>query len=153
MSFLENRIPPLLLTVIIGFLIYLISVWLPYPGRIGSLGLAISAICLIAGLLFCVAGVLSFKRAHTTVDPLHPEKTTVLVRSGVYNFSRNPMYTGFALVLIAWNIWLASVWAAAGVLVFILYMIRFQIVPEEKALKQKFGKEFVQYQAEVRRWL
>lgn len=153
MVFLENKIPPLLFTVIIVFMMYLISAWLPYPGTIGHWGLLIAAICLLAGLFFCVAGVLSFKRASTTVDPRYPEKTSVLVQSGVYKFSRNPMYTGFALVLIAWNIWLASVWAAAGVLVFVLYMNRFQIIPEENALEEKFGEEYVHYRAAVRRWL
>ncbi len=111
-----------------------------------------SAITFI-GAFFCIAGVVSFRQAKTTVNPLKPEKASSLVSSGIYRVSRNPMYVGFALFLLAWAVYLASLWALAGVAGFVLYINRFQIVPEERALKSLFGDEFEDYRMRVKRWL
>ncbi|NER62664.1 isoprenylcysteine carboxylmethyltransferase family protein [Pseudomonas sp. MAFF212427] len=99
------------------------------------------------------AGVLSFRRARTTVNPLKPETASALVRSGVYRYTRNPMYLGFATVLVAWAILLAWPPALLGVLGFVVYMNLFQIGPEERALARRFGGEFAQYCNGVRRWV
>jgi protein-S-isoprenylcysteine O-methyltransferase Ste14 len=84
---------------------------------------------------------------------LKPEATSSLVTSGVYRFTRNPMYVGLALVLLAWAVFLSSAWTMLGPLTFILYMTRFQIMPEEKVLSGMFGAAYSAYQAKVRRWL
>lgn len=63
------------------------------------------------------------------------------------------MYVGFAMFLTAWAFYLASPLLLLGVLGFILYMNRFQITPEERALTTLFGADFLAYQAKVRRWL
>jgi protein-S-isoprenylcysteine O-methyltransferase Ste14 len=75
------------------------------------------------------------------------------VCSGIYQVSRNPMYVGLALFLTAWAVYLSSIWACLGVLGFVLYISRFQIAPEERALTKIFGTEFTNYQSKVRRWL
>jgi protein-S-isoprenylcysteine O-methyltransferase Ste14 len=106
-----------------------------------------------AGTLFALAGVVAFRQAHTTVDPRTPEASTSLVRSGVYRYSRNPMYVGFALWLLAWAVYLDSGWSLLGVAAFVIYMNRFQIAPEERALREQFGDEFRQYEQQVGRWL
>jgi protein-S-isoprenylcysteine O-methyltransferase Ste14 len=75
------------------------------------------------------------------------------VARGIYNYTRNPMYLGMLLVLLALALYRASPWALAGPLLFIVWMNRFQIVPEERALAAKFGASFEAYRQRVRRWL
>src|SRR5690606_20793572 len=153
MRALENKIPPPIVTALFGLLMWLVARYVP------SLDLALSVRVLLAllvsaiGVCFSVAGVLSFRQAQTTVNPLKPETASALVRSGIYRYSRNPMYVGFALLLLAWACYLAAPWALLGVLAFVLYIQRFQIAPEERALAQIFGDDFQRYRAQVRRWL
>jgi protein-S-isoprenylcysteine O-methyltransferase Ste14 len=101
----------------------------------------------------CIAGVLSFRRARTTVNPLQPQQVSALVEAGLYRYSRNPMYLGFAIIMTAWVLALASPLALLGVVVFVLYMNCLQITPEEWALEALFSESFVRYRARVRRWL
>jgi protein-S-isoprenylcysteine O-methyltransferase Ste14 len=107
----------------------------------------------ILGLAFMLAGVLAFRRARTTVDPLHPEEATALVTTGAYRISRNPMYVGFGFLLLAWAVWLASPPALLLLPVFVAYLNRYQIGPEERALEALFGPAYVRYRSTVRRWL
>lgn len=107
----------------------------------------------VFGFLIIVIGGYSFKIAKTTVNPMTPEKTTQLVIRGIYNYSRNPMYIGFLLWLIACMVYLGNV---ANLLLLPLYIIlvnRFYIVPEEKALEKLFENEFLEYKNNVRRWI
>jgi protein-S-isoprenylcysteine O-methyltransferase Ste14 len=115
--------------------------------------LAACAAFALVGIVFSVAGVASFRRARTTVDPTNPEAASSLVTSGIYHVTRNPMYVGLSFVLLAWAIFLSSAWALLGLLAFVLYIGRFQIAPEERALAKLFGSEYTAYQAKVRRWL
>lgn len=107
----------------------------------------------LGGLGIAVAGVLEFRRARTTVNPLRPEQASVLVQGGIFRHTRNPMYLGMCLILIAWALWLAEPLALAGPALFVLYMNRFQIGPEENAMRALFGAEYADYQRAVRRWL
>lgn len=151
---MDNRIPPPLVATLFGLLMWLASRYLP-----GTMELTIewrtslALVVLLAGVAICLAGVLSFRRARTTVNPLKPETASALVSSGVYKYTRNPMYLGFSIVLIAWSILLAWPPALLGVLGFVMYMNIFQIEPEERALASLFGEEFAQYCSQVRRWL
>jgi protein-S-isoprenylcysteine O-methyltransferase Ste14 len=119
----------------------------------GALRLGTAAAVLLVGIGFSVGGVLAFRRARTTLNPTKPEQASSLVRSGVYRVTRNPMYVGLLCVLVAWAVFLSSAWALLGPLIFVLYIGRFQIAPEERALAKLFGSEFADYQAKVRRWL
>lgn len=153
MGALENRIPPPLIATLIGALMgvsvrYLPGFELPLGWR-----LAAALPVLLLGLGVCLAGVVSFHRARTTVNPLRPEKASALVDGGIYQYTRNPMYLGFATVLVAWSLVLASPLGMFGVVAFVLYMNRFQIAPEERALAILFGDEFSRYCVRVRRWL
>jgi protein-S-isoprenylcysteine O-methyltransferase Ste14 len=149
---LEKRIPPLALVLIVGLLMWAIANSGPRIEAGETLRLALAAILFVLGTLFPLAGVISFRRSKTTVDPRKPEASSTLVSSGVYRYSRNPMYVGFGLWLLAWGIFLASVWALVGVIFFVLYMNRFQIEPEERALRESFGDAFREYERRVRRW-
>ena len=106
-----------------------------------------------SGLFVMLAGVVSFSRARTTVNPLKPETTSALVTSGVYRHTRNPMYLGMLLLLVGWAACLASPAALVGALAFGLYIERFQIRPEERALAALFGGAYADYTSRVRRWL
>ncbi|WP_259394822.1 isoprenylcysteine carboxylmethyltransferase family protein [Shewanella sp. SR44-3] len=105
------------------------------------------------GIAVALAGVTSFMRANTTVNPTTPNSASSLVDSGIYRFTRNPMYLGLLSMLLGWAVFLASPLTLIGALVFVVYMNRFQIKPKESALLNVFGTAFLQYQAKVRRWL
>ena len=107
----------------------------------------------IAGVGMAISGVIAFRLARTTISPVKPDASSSLVTSGVYRFTRNPMYLGLCLVLLAWASFLSSALAFLGPILFIFYINRFQIVPEETALSRIFGAAFSNYQVKVRRWL
>lgn len=150
---LEHRIPPPLVAALFGLAMWALARVVPGIALAPWLRVGATAAIFLAGACFCLAGVASFRRARTTVNPLKPEQASALVSSGIYRWSRNPMYVGFALFLAAWAAWLASPWTLLGVAGFVLYMNRFQIAPEERALAALFGKQFTDYCARVRRWL
>lgn len=153
MHALEHKIPPPLVAAACALLMWGIAQYSPIVALAAPLRWGVALLVLLTGAAFCVAGVWSFRQAHTTVNPLKPDAASSLVRTGVYRYSRNPMYVGFALLLLAWACYLAAPWALLGVLAFVLYIHRFQIAPEERALAQIFGDEFQRYSAQVRRWL
>lgn len=108
---------------------------------------------LLAQLAVAVAGVVAFKRKGTTVNPLDPGESTTVVRDGAYRYIRHPMYLRMLLVLAAVVLYLSNVVAALVTLpLFIWYMARFQIVPEERLLQRKFGEEYTEFLRAVRRW-
>jgi len=149
MNWLEHRIPPPLVAVIVGTLMWLLARPLPPFG--GRLWLVL--LVLLVGIASAVAGAQSFRRASTTLNPLKPETASSLVVAGIYRHTRNPMYLGLAIMLLAWSIALASLPALLGVAAFVLYINRFQIGPEEQALQQRFGANFDAYCRRVRRWV
>lgn len=105
------------------------------------------------GVAVALGGVVEFRRAQTTVDPIHPDKASALVVRGIYRVTRNPMYLGFALLLGGWVLALASLPGIIVTVSFFLYLNHFQIPPEEAALSVRFGEAFDYYKARVRRWL
>ena len=107
----------------------------------------------LIGALLCLAGVVSFRRAKTTVNPMKPDSTSSLVVSGIYRYTRNPMYLGFLLILLAWAAALSNMLALVMLPAFVLYMNRFQISPEERVLASRFAQDYAEYRARVRRWL
>ncbi len=114
---------------------------------------AVSIVLAASGIAVSVSGIWSFWRARTTVNPHRPEAASSLVATGIYHFTRNPMYLGLFLVLAGWAAHLANAAALAGPLLFALYVTRFQILPEERALTTKFGPKFDAYKRRTRRWI
>jgi protein-S-isoprenylcysteine O-methyltransferase Ste14 len=150
---LELKIPPPVVALLIAAAMWGLVRGTPTPEPSSSLRMVIAITIALVGAGFDIAGLIAFRRARTTVNPLRPEATSAFVRSGVYRYTRNPMYVGLAMLLLAWTTWLWSAWALVGPLAFILYISRFQIAPEEKILARKFGSDFTEYCAKVRRWL
>jgi len=105
------------------------------------------------GIALGVVAFFQFRKAATTVHPMKPQESSALVVGGVYRYTRNPMYLGMLLVLAAWGVWLANVAAWLALPLFIAYIGRFQIAPEERALEAHFGAAFADYRRAVRRWL
>jgi len=153
MQFLELKVPPPVVGLSMAILMWFTAKKVPalelaLPQRKGLvLGL------LAAGVCVSVLGVASFRRAGTTVNPLKPERSSYLVTSGIYRYTRNPMYLGLLLILLAWAVFLANIVAFIFLPAFIAYLNRFQIRPEEKALALMFGQDFANYRSKVRRWL
>jgi protein-S-isoprenylcysteine O-methyltransferase Ste14 len=153
MNALELKVPPVVVVLLAGAAMWLASAATPsfasqLPYR-QAMALALAA----AGLVIAALGVVSFRRAGTTVNPTKPQTTSSLVSTGVYRFSRNPMYLGFLLALAGWAVFLANALAFVLLPAFVVYMNRFQITPEERALSAMFGAEFAAYKQKVRRWV
>ncbi|WP_421764919.1 methyltransferase family protein [Ekhidna sp.] len=113
----------------------------------------ISRIFLASGVLVAFSGIIKFRMKGTTVDPLHPDKATALVSTGIYRYTRNPMYLGMALVLLGGIIRVGNVVGISGLLFFVWYLTQFQVKPEEEALLEIFKEEYQSYCAKVRRWI
>ncbi len=147
------KIPPLMLALLFALLMWAIGRLLPWASINLPVGYGLSLLLLVAGAAVCGLGLVSFRRKKTTVNPLYPERATALVTSGIYRVSRNPMYLGFAMSLLGWGLLLGNVVAVALVVVFVFYLDRCQIPPEEHALLSLFGDTYQDYCAQVRRWL
>jgi protein-S-isoprenylcysteine O-methyltransferase Ste14 len=150
---LELKVPPVLLVVLTALAMWLSAFALPWFSIAPAYRVPVASAILLAGLWITVMGVSSFRAARTTVNPLDPGSAQSLVTTGVYRWTRNPMYVGFLLVLTAWAVWLSNVISIAWIASFAWYLQRFQIVPEERALRSKFGAKFDAYCRKVRRWL
>lgn len=153
MRALELKIPPVALVLLLGALMWLSSRAAPALGFTLPASPILAAGLALAGVTIALLGVVSFRRARTTVNPLHPEAASALVASGIYQLTRNPMYLGLLLVLLGWAVYLANALAYIFPVAYVPLMNRLQILPEEKALAAMFGSAFADYQSRVRRWL
>ena len=157
MNALELKIPPPVVALCLALLMWLVaSPALPFTAPFElpfGLRASLAVALVFIGQGISIAGIVSFRRARTTINPLKPDAASALVRSGVFRFTRNPMYLGLLLTLVGWAVWL---WNPASLLflpVFVLYIDRFQIGPEQRALTKLFGVEFAAYRASVRKWI
>ncbi len=153
MKSLELRVPPLALFAVFAAAIWAAGRYFPaanlaLPGR-----QTLALISILLGLAVISAGVFEFRRRKTTMSPFSPERTASVVSSGIYRWTRNPMYLGMALALFGVAVWQANLFGFAAVLLFCAYLTRFQIVPEERMLLKLFGEEFAAYMNQVRRWI
>jgi protein-S-isoprenylcysteine O-methyltransferase Ste14 len=150
---LDLKIPPLAVVLLIGALMWLMAWALPDYRFDMPYHRLMAEFVGAAGFVVAAWGVAAFRRAGTTVNPMKPESSSSLVVSGIYSFTRNPMYLGFLLALLAWAIYLSHPAAFLFLPLFVWYMNRFQIEPEERALASLFGQAFTTYASRVRRWL
>jgi protein-S-isoprenylcysteine O-methyltransferase Ste14 len=153
MSALENKVPPPIVALLIGTAMWAVARLSPLQEGESPLRL-VTAYCLAGlGILVLALGVLAFRRANTTINPVKIEEASSIVTNGIYRYTRNPMYVGLALLLAGWAVHIAVPFVLLGPVVFILFITRFQIIPEERVLTSKFGGEYRKYQERVRRWL
>jgi len=153
MHWLELKVHPPLVTLATGVVMLGVSRILPgfslaWPGRI-----VVALSLVVVGGAIALAGVAVFRRQGTTIKPTTPGAASSLVSSGVYRYSRNPMYLGLLLALTGLAVYLSNAAAVLFLAAFVAYMTRYQIKPEERALLAKFGPAFAQYMSNVRRWV
>lgn len=153
MSVLELKVPPPIVALFLALFMWLTPavaglVQVPYPARVLC---AIVLVCIGQGI--SIAGIVAFRRAKTTVNPIKASLASSLVVRGVYRYTRNPMYVGLLMTLLAWAVFLANPVVVLWIVLFVLYITRFQIIPEERVLVSLFGAEYEAYKKCVGRWL
>jgi protein-S-isoprenylcysteine O-methyltransferase Ste14 len=153
MAMLEHTIPPPVVAVLVAAGMWGVAGIGPQLSVAPAPKYIAVAVCVAAGLAFSLLGVLAFRASRTTVNPLKPERASALVTGGVYRMTRNPMYVGMAFVLLAWAVYLSAMLPFVGIAVFVAFITRLQIVPEERVLHGLFGDDYRAYAARVRRWL
>lgn len=153
MKRLELKVPPVLLMLLIGIGIQAVTFLISIKFVPEELSKGIAAVLLILGAIPVLSALSAFRHANTTVDPTHPGSATKIVTHGVFAYSRNPMYVSFALTLLAYIVFINNLLGLCGIVLFVWYMNRFQIEPEERFLTEKFGKEYTDYLLKVRRWI
>ena len=148
---MKTRIPPPILALLMIGLVYLSSL------LIGSVSFdyqaLLSVLLVIVGLSCALPSFRLFARNKTTISPFTPSETSVLITEGMYRYSRNPMYLGLLLLIIAATIWFGTWFGIIISLFFIVLLNILQIIPEEEALLQIFGEEYLEYKNKVRRWI
>ena len=152
MQALELKVPPPVVGLLVAAAMWGVSDWPPAFTHAPTIRLVLAGVLAVVGVGFDILGLLAFRQSRTTINPLRPARASALVTAGVYRVTRNPMYVGMAFLLTAWAIYLGALWPFLGPLLFVAYINRFQIAPEERVLRSKFG-EFDAYAAQVRRWL
>ena len=152
-GWLELKIPPPVVAAVTAVAMWGVARVFMVLDLPREVRIPVAVLIALAGVALSASGIVTFRRSHTTINPHKPDQATALVTSGPYRFTRNPMYAGVLLVLLAWAAYLSSLWALAGPVAFVLYINRFQIAPEERALQSLFGSEYLAYKSRVRRWL
>jgi protein-S-isoprenylcysteine O-methyltransferase Ste14 len=153
LSALELKLSPVMTAIGLAALMWLLARHTPGFSLAPELRMTALIVLLGAGAAIGFAGIWSFRRARTTVNPWRPHASSALVVSGVYRRTRNPMYLGLLLGLAGWGLYLANPYCVLLAFAFVPYMNRFQIHPEERALEQTYGTDFNDYCRQVRRWL
>jgi len=149
-KYLKTKIPPPIVTLLCIGIIYLFENKIEYSQPDFK---AIGIIFLILGFIIIFLAVLKFIKIKTTVDPTRPHKTSNLVISGIYKITRNPMYLGMLFLIIAYTIYTNNVVGSITIPIFIFYINKFQIEPEEIEMRKKFGESFENYCKKVNRWI
>ncbi len=153
MSALELKIPPPLVVALFALAMWAIARFTPPLEALLPYRDFFSRSFLVAGLAVMGLAALYFFRAKTTINPLNPQSSSTLVTTGLYRFSRNPIYLADVLFLLAWAFYMSNVFSFLMILGFVPYLNRFQIEPEERALEKLFGDKYRAYKSEVRRWI
>ena len=149
-KYLNTKIPPPIVTLLCIGIIYLFGNQIEYSEPDLKV---VGIIFLILGLIIIFSAVLKFIKTKTTVDPTRPYKTSNLVINGIYKITRNPMYLGMLFLIMAYAIYNNNVMGCIIIPIFIFYINKFQIEPEEIEMRKKFGESFENYCKKVNRWL
>jgi protein-S-isoprenylcysteine O-methyltransferase Ste14 len=149
---LELKILPIVQVVIAAVMMYLLKRLLPELHYIFFNKELLASITLVVSAFIAVLSVYCFRKHGTTVNPKRPEETNEVINSGIYAYSRNPMYVAFVLILVSLAIYLSSFASYVMLPFFVIYITRFQIIPEERMLTKRFGLAYTSYTNKVRRW-
>ncbi len=147
------KIPPPIYAIALGILMWLLNQYIPVIHWISPPWNTMGLILMGIAFSFDLWSLFLFFRSKTTANPLRPETSNRLVTSGLYQFTRNPMYVGLLIALLGFAIWLGGITPFLLLPLFVFLITTQQIIPEEIALEKKFGKEYLDYKKRVRRWL
>jgi len=148
---IQNKIPPPIVTLFFGLCIYFSrDYFLSYEYKLLDI---LSYIFYFSGFFVLVLAVSLFKKQNTTVNPIKIENASSLVTSGVFEYSRNPMYLGMALILLGLALMFNMIGGILFTLLFTIYITKFQIRPEEEVMERLFREDFLRYKQNVRMWL
>lgn len=151
---LETRLPPPVLLLLLGIVLWLSRTDGSIPSDFSSDGVGtLGGLLMLCGVMLNLAPKRGFRLLGTTVNPMRPQRSTRLVTGGLYRYSRNPMYLGQVLVLVGWGAFLHNMWVIAAVAFQLAWLTVLQIRPEERALQRCFGDAYQAYCMRVRRWL
>ena len=147
----KNKIPPTILTLLFLIFNYVLnfnSLKIDIPNRY-----FFTTLLLILGFYIIIRSSRLFAQAKTSIDPLRPFKSTSLITNDIYKYSRNPMYFGYLLIILASSVYLGNVISIIIIPLFIFTINFLQIIPEEEALKDLFVPRYDEYLIKVRRWI
>ena len=148
---IKNKIPPPIVTLFFGLCIYFSKdCFFSYEYKLLDI---LSYIFYFSGFFVLVLAVSLFKKQNTTVNPIKIENASSLVTSGVFEYSRNPMYLGMTLILLGLALMFNMIGGILFTLLFTIYITKFQIKPEEEVMERLFGEDFLKYKLNVRMWL
>ena len=147
------KTPPAVQLFISALLMWIISIYADNFRFIFKFNNELALFCLIIGGTIIVFGIVAFRKAETTVTPLHPDKASSLVTMGIYQYIRNPMYFGLLLILFSIGFYLHNLASMFVLPIYIWFISKYQIIPEEEALHKLFGQDYINYQDRVRRWI
>ena len=148
---MNNKIPPPIVTLTFGLMIYFSRNIFPDINNI--IFYILSLFFIILGPFILISAVRSFKAEQTTINPININNASSLVISGVFKYSRNPMYLGMVFILLALSFRFNLIGGILFTSIFIMYITKFQIIPEEAAMKSIFGEDFNKYKNKTRRWI
>ena len=148
---MNNKIPPPIVALTCALGIFFSK---PFFKEFSNANNAsISILFFLTGMGCLLLSVKLFNKYKTTINPLQPEKATSLVTSGIYMYSRNPMYLGMLFILISAAIRFNIIGGFFAISIFIIFITKFQIIPEEAKLNKIFGEKFIEYKKKTRMWL
>lgn len=147
---METKIPPPIVTLIFIFLIAFSNRLVePFSFEYQT---PLGVLIIIGGLSILISAARVFKQLETTINPMQPSQASKLAITGPFKFTRNPMYLGMSIMLIGFGVIFGAKLTVCLLALFVLYITIFQIMPEERAMEQKFD-DWEDYSAKVRRWL
>ncbi|MGF1722290.1 isoprenylcysteine carboxylmethyltransferase family protein [Vibrio kyushuensis] len=153
MNKFELKIPPVAVFLIVALMMSYMKKNMLFAHVSLPFAWVVFLACFIIATVIALSGVREFRRAQTTVNPVKPETASSIVDSGIFSYTRNPMYLGLFIFLFGIGYWQQNWISLAMSYCFVLYMNHFQIKPEERALERIFGAEYVDYKQRVRRWV
>ena len=150
-NMLKIKIPPPIIALAFVVILYISSVLM---ARFTFEGQSFFALfTFISGLGCVLSASIQFRKVNTTVNPLDPESASHLVVDGIFKYTRNPMYVGLCVAILAFGIYVGA-WLVFILLpLFVISINYLQIVPEEIAMQKLFGDEYISYCNSVRRWI
>lgn len=153
MKFLELKVPPVALFILVLVASYFSAQQLSTGAIRVPFKLIVLGVGIVLSGVIGLAGVWEFRKQKTTVNPIKVETASTVVDSGIFGYTRNPMYLGLFILLFCFGYFFQNIFSVLLSFAFVIYMNQFQIKPEERALEQLFGAEYVDYKQKVRRWV